>query len=235
MAAHPSTEATDPCAIVPLPRTVDPAAVFTSVASEPALVRIVRSLLEQVAGARVVVSTAPTLAADVRDCLSSAELATVAVVEACEPGSRRQALIAGLEYLGVQAHSSLPVLIGDHRHPLSTGAVAALVIAGLRAGHDDVVVPALAMTDTVKTVDAVGSVLSTIDRSALRTVQYPRGFTAAALWDLLSGTAPEDEDELVSAMRAGLTIGTVDGDANAFQVDLPDDAALLDAIIACRS
>lgn len=225
----------DPCAIVPLPQTADPSAVFASVAAQPALVRVVRSLLERVAGARIVVSASPAIAAAVRDCLRSAGLATVAVTVVREPGSRRQLLVAGLEQLGLQAHSLTPVLVGDHRYPLATGAVVDLVLLGLRCGHD-VVVPALPVTDTVKTVDDVGSVLSTVDRSALRTVQFPRGFTASALWKLMSGSAlaPADDDEFTSALRAGLAIGTVEGDANTFQVELPRDAHLLDAIIACR-
>lgn len=230
-ATHSSTEFLDPCAIVPLPQTVDPATAFTPVGGQAALVRTVWSLLEHVAGARLMVATSPALATAVRDCLASGDLAEVAVTVAREPGSRRQTLIAGLEHLGVQAGSPTPVLVGDHRHPLSTGSVAALVISGLRDGHD-VVVPALPVTDTVKTVDDVGSVLSTVDRSVLRTVQYPRGYTGAALWALVS--VDTGADEFTSALRAGLAIGTVDGDADAFQVELPHDARLLDAIIACR-
>ena len=41
-------------------------------------------------------------------------------------------------------------------------------------------------------------------------------------------------DEFACALRDGLDIGTVAGDANAFQVDLPGDVHLLAAIIACR-
>ena len=99
------------------------------------------------------------------------------------------------------------------------------------------VAPTLPVTDTVKTVDEQGAVLSTVDRSTLRTVQYPRGFTAAALWRLVSispAPTPDHVDEFDVALRAGLDIGTVVGDANAFHVELPRDAHLLDAVIACR-
>ena len=50
--------------------------------------------------------------------------------------------------------------------------------------------PSLPVTDTVKTVDELGSVLSTVDRATLRTVQFPRGFTASALWQLVSVSRP---------------------------------------------
>jgi 2-C-methyl-D-erythritol 4-phosphate cytidylyltransferase len=128
------------------------------------------------------------------------------------------------------------VLVCDHRYPLAPGQLADRVLAALSGGHD-VVVPTLPVTDTVKAVDELGSVLSTVDRSALRTVQYPRGFTASVLWQLISvspASAADHLDEFDAALRAGLGIATVDGDANAFQVELPRDAHLLDAVIACR-
>jgi 2-C-methyl-D-erythritol 4-phosphate cytidylyltransferase len=109
------------------------------------------------------------------------------------------------------------------------------VLAALNAGGD-VVVPILPMTDSVKTVDELGSVLGTVDRSTLQTVQYPRGFAAAVLWQLISvspDSASDDVDEFDAALRAGLDIDVVAGDANAFQVELPRDAHLLEAVIAC--
>jgi 2-C-methyl-D-erythritol 4-phosphate cytidylyltransferase len=224
------------CAIVPLPQTVEPATVFPPVGGQSPLARVVRALHGTVADARIVVATVPALAAGARDCLRSAGLHTVSVIVSREPGSRRHVLTAGLDHLAIEQSSSTTVLVCDHRHPLSTAVVAARVVAALRGGHD-VVVPTLPVTDTVKTVDESGTVLSTLDRSTLRTVQYPRGFAASALWDLISDLAlPEadDVDEFTAALRAGLDIGTVDGDANAFRVELPRDAHLLDAIIACR-
>jgi 2-C-methyl-D-erythritol 4-phosphate cytidylyltransferase len=223
-----------PCAIVPLPQTGDPATAFSPVGGQAPLVRVVRSVQTLVADARIVVATVPALASDASACLHESDLDPVAVTVAREGASRRQVLVAGLEHLGVERNSSTPVLICDLRHPLSPGEVADRVIAALR-GDRDVVVPTLPVTDTVKTVDELGSVLGTVDRATLRTVQYPRGFTASALWDLVSSpSAADDGDEFTTAMRAGLDIGTVDGDVNGFQVELPRDAQLMEAIIACR-
>jgi 2-C-methyl-D-erythritol 4-phosphate cytidylyltransferase len=225
-----------PCAIVPLPQTMDPAAAFVPVAGESPLVRVVRSVLGSVAASRVVVAAAPALAEEARERLRAAGVAGVEVTVAADPGSRSQALRAGLECLGVEPHSSTPVLICDHRYPLSPKGLADGVLAALGDGHD-VVMPALSVTDTVKTVDDVGSVLGTLDRSVLRTVQYPRGFTASSLWSLLESTvttSADDFEELGVALRAGLEIHAVDGDANAFAVELPRDTELLEAIIACR-
>ena len=224
----------EPWAIVPLSPTVDPATVFSPTAGEAPLIRVVRSVRSLLADARIVVATVPELASAARVCLHQADLDAVAVAVAREGGSRGQVLAAGLEHLGVERHSSAPVLVCDVCHPLSPSEVAGRVIAALRGGRD-VVVPTLPVTDTVKTVDDSGSVLATVDRSTLRTVQYPRGFRASALWDLVSGPSVADGgDEFARAMCTSLDIGTVDGDANAFQVELPRDAPLLQAIIACR-
>jgi len=152
------------------------------------------------------------------------------------PGSRRHVLRAGLEHLDVAPHAAASVLIGDYRYPLSSGEVAGRVLTALAAGGD-VVVPVLAVTDTVKTVDALGSVLGTVDRAGLRTVQYPRGFAAAALWQSIAEVPPtalDGLDEFDAALRAGLEVGVVDGEAGAVRVELPRDAPLLDAVIANR-
>ena len=220
------------CAVVPLTRSEDVDAATVPVAGEASLVRVVRSMLGVLAGDDVVVATLPTLAADVEHGLRAAGLAT-AVVVTRGPGSRREVIQAGLEHLDVQPHQSASVLICDHRYPLASGAVAAGVLAALAAGGD-VVVPVLAVTDTVKTVDQVGSVLSTVDRATLRTVQYPRGFSASALWQLVSEPSAIGLDEFDAALRAGLDVGVVDGDPGAVRVELPRDAHLLDAVIACR-
>jgi 2-C-methyl-D-erythritol 4-phosphate cytidylyltransferase len=221
------------CAMVPLPPTMDPAAAFSKVAGEAPLVRVVRSVRTGLVDARFVVVTVQEHASEARICLREAGLDSAAVT-ASGGSSRRGLLSGGLEHLGLEPDSSTPVLICDVGHPLSPGEVAVRVVAALRGGHD-VVVPTLPVTDTVKTIDQMGRVLGTVDRSTLRTVQYPRGFTASALWGLLSApSAAGDDDEFDMAMRAGLAIETVDGDANAFRIELPLDAQLLEALIACR-
>lgn len=225
----------EPCAIVPLTHSGDLEAATALVAGEAPLVRVLRSVLDAVAPERVVVATAPELAAGTAECLRAAGLATTVAV-ASEPGSRRQVIRAGLERLGVEPYTPLSVLVCDHRYPLAPGEVAGRILARMDGGLD-VVVPVLPVTDTVKAVDDLGSVLSTVDRALLRTVQYPRGFTASVLWQLISvstASASDDLDEFDAALRAGLGIGTVDGDVNAFHVELPRDAHLLDAVIACR-
>ena len=223
------------CAVVPITSSADVDAATVPVSGEAPLVRVVRSVLQAVAEGDVVVATVPALVASVEECLRAAGL-EVAVAVTRGSGARRQVLRAGLEQLGVEPHTAASVLICDHRFPLSPGELAVRVLAAL-ATSGDVVVPVLPVTDSVKTVDELGSVLGTVDRATLRTVQFPRGFTASALWQLVSespATVADGLDEFHDALRAGLDVGTVEGDAGAFQVELPRDAHLLDAVIACR-
>jgi 2-C-methyl-D-erythritol 4-phosphate cytidylyltransferase len=213
-------------AIVPLPATVH-AAAFAPVAGEVAFVRVVRALLGPVPTSGIVVVADESLVAEARACLASAGLSAVSVITSCAPGTRRQCLAAAVEHLRREPHPASHVLVHDHRHPLAHGDLTERVIAGLRAGHP-VVVPVVPMTDTVKVVDDRGAVVGTVDRTALRAVQYPRGYQSAVLAQSITG----DADEFAVALAAGTPIATVDGDADAFAAELPTDAPLLDAISA---
>ena len=219
--------AVDLAAIVPLPATFvdNAAAVFAPLAGEAPLVRVARTMR----GAAVVAVAEP-LAGAVRESLAAQGLSAVGVAVAENPGSRAQCLAAGLQYLN---DTPRHVLIHDIRRPLAPASLRDRVIAALRAGSP-VVMPVLAVTDSVKAVDARGSVTGTLDRSTLRAVQYPRGFTAEQLSQLLAGRTSDDFDELDESLRAGTPITFVDGDSDAFVVELPRDAAFVEAIIACR-
>ena len=220
--AGPSVE---PGAIVPLPTGADAEACLAPIAGEPPIVRVVRALLGRVAAPRVAVVVAEPLLARVRDILGAAGLSEVAVLAGA---GRTEAIRSCLEYLVRQPVSS--VLLHDCRHPLAPGEVTDRVVAGLGAGHG-IVVPVVPVTDSVKSVDERGVVVATVDRATLLTVQYPRGFAVATLRDLIARDAA---DELDVALAAGLPVATVDGHADAARFSLPDDAALLHAIIASR-
>ena len=219
-------------AIVPLPIAVGDirAAVFTPLAGEPPLVRILRTMLGAVIEPAAVVATAEPLVDDVRECLAAHGLSVGVVVAA---GTRAQCLTAGLEYFERKSISPRHVLIHDVRRPLASAGLSDRVIAELRRGSA-VVMPTLPLTDSVKAVDARGSVTGTLARSLLRAVQYPRGFATDQLAQLLNQRVATEFDELEEAFRAGLPIAVVDGDSDAFVAEMPRDAAFVEAIIACR-
>jgi 2-C-methyl-D-erythritol 4-phosphate cytidylyltransferase len=225
----------DLSALLPLPIAVadNKAAAFAPVAGQAPLVRVVRAMLGAAAEpTSVIVATADALVDDVRETLAAHHL-SVGVAVATGSATRAQCLLAGLEYLEREQFSLHHVLIHDIRRPLASTSLRDRVIAELRKGST-VVMPALPLTDSVKTVDAQGSVTRTLDRSTLQAVQYPRGLAADQLARLLTGRVSEQFDELEEAMRAGVPITVVDGDPDAFLVDLPTDTAFVDAVIACR-
>jgi 2-C-methyl-D-erythritol 4-phosphate cytidylyltransferase len=214
-------------AIVPVPDTVEgnKAAAFTPLAGESPLVRVVKAALG--AGTPVVVAAVETLVEQCRKSLGDHGVSSVDVISAGE-GSRAHCLIAALE-------KSAPdvVLVHDIHRPLTSPALQERVMTALRAGSP-VVMPALPLTDSVKAIDANGSVTATIDRSTLQTVQYPRGFTTGQLSELLACRSSDYFDELEESLAAGVSITVVEGDPDAFVVELPRDAALVEAIIASR-
>lgn len=223
-------------AIVPLPADLagDGAVVFAPLAGPPPLVRVVQLLAPT-----VVVAAAARWVDAARECLTRYGMAdTLVVTPDGETASRAECIAAGLAHLRgasrpPQFESAGYVLIHDHRHPLAPPAVRDRVIAALRAGAA-AVVPAQPFTDSAKLVDRHGSITATVDRSTLRTAQYPRGFTAAALAQLVAARATGAFDEVAAALRAGVAVTLVDGDPDGATVDLPRAGRFVEAVIASR-
>jgi 2-C-methyl-D-erythritol 4-phosphate cytidylyltransferase len=222
---------TDLSAIVPVATTAaeNKAAVFMPVAGEAPLACAVRLMLGGVAPGDVVVASARTLVEDVRESLAAHGLSAVGVAVANGSGTRADCVAAGLDRIGGARY----VLVHDVRRPLTPAGLRDRVIDGLRGGSP-VVMPAQPLTDSVKEVDALGSVIGTLDRSMLLIVQYPRGFVAENLSELLAWRTSDEFDELEEAMAAGMPITVVDGDPNAFVADLPRDTSFVEAIVNCR-
>lgn len=191
-------------AIVTVPAALAPADFTAPIAGAPALVRAVRAVRDV---APVTVVAADKLAAAATECLAAHGLGDVPVRTGPGPLTEADA-----------------VLMHDVRYPLAPADLAARVAAGLT--EHDVVLPVLPMTDSVKSVAAEGIVLGNVDRSELVTAQYPRAFSAAAL------ALGADPDDLAALTGAGLKVGTVDGDPNAFVADLGQDRGLLEAIVS---
>ena len=181
-----------------------------------------RTLLDAVAEpGRIVVAAAEPLVDDVRAALASEELASVSVAAVAGSASRADCLGAALEYLRQASFSTTHVLVHDISSPLASADVAQRVIAGMRGGGT-VVMPELAVTDSVKAVDAHGSVTATVDRSVLRAIQFPRGFAIDTLAGLLAHRTSDDFDEIAVAIGAVAPITFVDGDPDAFRAELPE-------------
>ncbi|GGG18062.1 hypothetical protein GCM10007304_35150 [Rhodococcoides trifolii] len=169
--------------------------------------------------ATVVVPVARTQAAEARACAPDG----VEVVEVDGPATRVDCLRAGLKSIADADH----VVVHELLRPLTPRAVLDRVLTAL-AADNELVVPTLVVVDSVKSVDDNGSVVATVDRSTLRSIQFPRGMTTSVLRRAVdAGT-----DEVVHALTTGIAITMVDGDPHGLEIRAPRDTALAEAILA---
>jgi len=125
------------------------------------------------------------------------------------------------------------VLVHDAARGLATSDLASRVLSELKAG-EVAVVPALAVVDTIKEVDSSGYVLNTPDRSGLRAIQTPQGFSVSVL--KRAHDASEDATDDAALVEAiGVKVKTIAGEARAMKVTNPEDIALAISMINPQS
>lgn len=183
----------------------------------------------------VVVSVAEAHRADARSILAHREFDGVQLVVAPDPGSRADCVRAGVEALPTE---DTAVLVHDLSRPLASSAVRNRVLDALLGGNaaaaPGLVVPALVVVDSVKAVDGHGTVVATVDRTLLRSAQYPRALSAELFREVLaSAPGPGVLDEVAVALSRGIPITTVAGDSDGFEVS-NSDQILTEAILWCR-
>lgn len=226
------------CALVlPVPASAvaDRAAVFSRIGGASSVAHCVRAVSASAAAIRpIVLAVAEAVLVDVEAGLAAQGLlSTVVVVAVPGAGSRDECLSAALDELAASAQAPQSVLVHDVHHSLASVDLCERVVQALRGGSD-VVVPALLMVDSVKAVDSAGTVLETVDRSVLRSAQFPRGFSTEVLRAGLREVARDGFDELAYAVKVDTPIRMVPGDPDAFFVDQSGDTALADAIVSLR-
>jgi 2-C-methyl-D-erythritol 4-phosphate cytidylyltransferase / 2-C-methyl-D-erythritol 2,4-cyclodiphosphate synthase len=145
-------------------------------------------------------------------------------------GPTRQASVrAGLEAL-VPRRPDI-VLIHDAARPFASAALVSRAIAA--AKRTGAAIPALPVTDTVKTVDAAGMVDKTLDRNILRLVQTPQSFAFPALIDAHRSAAAagrEDfTDDAALAEWAGLKVSVFAGEPGNTKITNEGDFARAEA------
>ena len=135
------------------------------------------------------------------------------------------------------------LLIHDAARPLTPPALIARVVAALREGHQ-AVVPALPVTDTIKTVDANSVVIATPARAGLRAVQTPQGFhtqlllrayerseSASQSNSASASESPDVTDDAAMVENLGAQVFVVDGDPMAFKITTALDLVLAEAVV----
>ena len=116
------------------------------------------------------------------------------------------------------------VLVHDAARGLATSDLASRVLDALKNG-EQAVVPALPVVDTIKEIDSAGYVRNTPERSALRAIQTPQGFSVSVL--KRAHEASEDATDDAALVEAiGIKVKTIVGEALAMKVTNPEDIAL---------
>jgi 2-C-methyl-D-erythritol 4-phosphate cytidylyltransferase/2-C-methyl-D-erythritol 2,4-cyclodiphosphate synthase len=144
-------------------------------------------------------------------------------------GATRQISVrAGLEALA-EFRPAL-VLVHDAARPFATAALVSRAIAAARKAG--AAVPAVPIADTVKTVDASGTVTGTVERARLRIVQTPQAFDFAALLAAhrkAKAAGREDfTDDAALAEWAGMKVATFEGEAANVKITTPEDFARIE-------
>ena len=192
------------------------------VAGEPLLVHAVRRLRECPSVGPVVVA-AP--AGDVEAVRALLEAYDVVVVAG---GAERQDSVRAA--LGALPAEVDLVLVHDAARCFTPVDVVEAVVGALRGGAD-AVVPVLPVADTVKRVEGA-TVVATVDRSTLRTVQTPQGFRRTVLQQAHAAAPGALTDDAALVEAAGLTVVTVPGSDEAFKITRPLDLLLAEALLA---
>ena len=140
-------------------------------------------------------------------------------------GATRQASVrAGLEALA--GRRPAVVLVHDAARPFASAALVSRAIASAGRGA---AIPGVAMTDTIKEVDAAGGVVRTVDRATLRGIQTPQAFGFDALLaahrKALAAGRDDFTDDAALAEWAGMAVGVFEGEPGNVKLTTEEDFA----------
>lgn len=174
-----------------------------------------------------VVVAAPSGEAEVVRALVAPVLGDVTLI-VVEGGADRQDSVANA-LRATPAHYPI-VLVHDAARALAPAELVERVAAAVRTGHE-VVIPVLPVVDTVKRVDDSGTVLGTVDRTALRAVQTPQGFRRATLVAAHEAAADRHTDDAGLAELIGVRVYCVPGSDEAMKITRPIDLAVAELLL----
>lgn len=123
------------------------------------------------------------------------------------------------------------ILVHDAARPLTPPDMIARIVAELREGRC-AVIPAISVSDTIKSVDSAGDVSGTPDRATLRAVQTPQGFAANVLRRAYAAAGDIATDDAALVEQIGERVHVVQGDRLAFKITTALDMMLAEAILS---
>lgn len=201
-----------------------PAKQFRELAGIPVLARALRPFAASRAIGEIVLVLPEEVVSDLPAWLREAPARAVAGGATRTDSVRR----------GLDALSGAPgtILVHDGVRPFVSDDLVRRVLEAARTGPTVPLVPVL---DTVKEVDAEGTVLRTLDRASLRRAQTPQGFPAALLREVheragRSGVSATDDAALCEA--AGHSVRGVPGEATNLKLTTSEDFAYAEWLLA---
>ena len=192
---------------------------YREIAGEP----VIRPSLARFASHRAISAVQPVIHPD-DAAMFQAATAGLDLLPAVHGAATRQGSVrAGMEALAARKPDI--VLVHDAARPFLSDA---LVTRAIDAAHaSGAAVPAIALADTVKKVDAAGGVIATIDRADLRLVQTPQAFAFSLLLEAhrrAAAAGREDfTDDAALAEWAGQRVTVFAGEAGNVKLTTSDD------------
>jgi 2-C-methyl-D-erythritol 4-phosphate cytidylyltransferase/2-C-methyl-D-erythritol 2,4-cyclodiphosphate synthase len=202
---------------------------FVDLAGRTVLERSLSSVFGMQREAQIVVVAPTDLVPEAQAIAERAAGAAVQAISVVAGGATRQQSVGlGLAALGASVRI---VLVHDAARALAPAAVFDAVVAAV-AQTASGIVPGVAVQDTVKRVDDDETVVETVDRSELRSVQTPQGFPRAALDAAYAGATTEHTDDAALFAAAGHTVSVIDGDQASFKITTPWDLRRAEGLLA---
>ncbi|GGQ43215.1 hypothetical protein GCM10010166_09400 [Couchioplanes caeruleus subsp. azureus] len=161
-------------------------------------------------------------------------------------GAERQDSVAAM-LAAVPAETEI-VLVHDAARALTPSELVESVAAAVRSGHP-AVIPVLPVVDTIKEVGPGETVLGTVDRSVLRSVQTPQGFrhdvlaaahglgpdarlgAAGPVGPVGDGGRVSHTDDAGMVEKAGTPVVCVPGSDLAMKITRPLDLVIAEALL----
>jgi len=143
-------------------------------------------------------------------------------------GPRRRDSVA--RGLGALPPETEWVMIHDAARPLVTTSVIERVLSRLRVGDVDGVIPAIPLADTIKRVEGE-SVVDTVERSGLVSVQTPQAFRLSVLREAHAADGFDATDDAAMVERHGGAVVHVMGDPMNLKITVPADLELAVAYV----
>lgn len=125
------------------------------------------------------------------------------------------------------------VLVHDAARSLASTTLAATVIAQLING-EQAVIPVLDVIDTIKEVDSKGYVRNTPERSSLKAVQTPQGFTRSVL-ERAHAASDDATDDAALVEAIGIQVKVIAGEERALKITTKSDLATATALLIPNS